>query len=262
MISINEQKEFFSTINEELHSKTSDFIQQLLQTNLEFSLKTTKDAQNEGFIPNQLYYIESGTVGVDYEEKDLFLFEQGDIFIPHCIEEYEEAELYFSVKSELQLKVVSLDSLFEVLAKDKQLIALWFSINQLLQLQVQQMIGSLTRSEERANPGFKRFAQGQVIIQEGDLPDYVYSVTSGTAVAVHNGVEVGEIKQDEIFGAIAVLTNQRRSASVLAKTDCTVLMVHRDEFSKMVHSHPDLFLNILKDLSNTITALNKKVSGA
>ncbi len=98
------------------------------------------------------------------------------------------------------------------------------------------------------------------IIKEGDDADYVYSVSDGVAVAIHNGVEVGEIHQDEIFGAIAVLTDQKRTATVVAKTDCTVLMVHKDEFSKMVHSHPKLFLNILSSLAEKITSLNQKVS--
>jgi hypothetical protein len=142
------------------------------------------------------------------------------------------------------------ESIHQLLASEVELIGLWLSISSLHQLQLNQMVGVLTRKEERANPGFGRYKAGMPIITEGEDAEFVYSISEGTAVAVHNGMEVGDIHKDEIFGAIAVLSEQKRTASVIAKTDCIVLMVHKDEFSKMVKSHPRLFLNILTSLGD------------
>lgn len=260
MISINEQKDIFSQVNLQLHEMTAQFIRDLKKTKLSFYPVTTRDVQNMGFSPQRLYFINQGTVVVENNEKNLFLFEAGDVIFPHCVETYDEAGIDLVVNSDLLAEAVDLPDFCSLLGQDPALVARWMSISQLNQLQMNQIVGSLMPSEERANPGFKRFLAGEVIIQQGDIAEYVYSITSGAAVAVHDGVEVGEIKQDEIFGAIAVLTDQPRTASVIAQKDCMVLMVHRDEFSKMVHSHPTLFLSILKDLAKTITSLNEKVT--
>jgi len=262
MISINEQKSVFSSINKELHAKSALFFDRLKSSNVDLQELTRIDVQTSGFDPKNLYFLKDGNVTVEYDDKDLFIFEGGDIILPYSPEEYEEVCLYYSIKSDVEILCLPLDKLFTLMSKNPSLISLWFSITTLNQLQLNQMIGVLTKKEERANPGFGRFKAGMEIIKEGDDADYVYSINEGTAIAIHNGVEVGEIKQDEIFGAIAVLTHQKRTASVVAKTNCTVLMVHKDEFSKMVHSHPKLFLNILSSLADKIISLNNKVSSA
>lgn len=260
MISVNEQKTIFSSINKELYSKSSTFLDKLKQQKAQLLELTASDIQTRGFDPQNVYFIEDGNVTAEYDSKEIFIFEHGDIILPQTAEKYSEACIYYSVVADVRIYSLSLEELYSLMANDSSLIALWFAISGIYQLQLNQMIGVLTQKEQRANPGFGRYKAGMEIIKEGDDADYVYSVSEGVAVAIHNGVEVGEIHQDEIFGAIAVLTNQKRTASVIAKTNCTVLMVHKDEFSKMVHSHPKLFLNILSSLAEKITSLNHKVS--
>lgn len=262
MISINEQQESFSSVNQEIHRMSASFISKLKDNGVKFISLSTSDIQNEGIWPDRLYYLKEGNISLEYDEKDLFIFDKGDLMTFPSIDNVEETGLYYSVKSEVEVESIMIQDLYQAIANDVNLISQWFSISSMYQIQLNQMIGVLTQKEERANPGFGRYKAGMAIINEGEDADYVYSVSEGTAVAVYNGVEVGEIHQDEIFGAIAVLTNQKRTASVIAKTNCTVLMVHKDEFSKMVNSHPKLFLNILTSLAEKITALNDKVSSA
>jgi CRP/FNR family cyclic AMP-dependent transcriptional regulator len=260
MISINEQREIFNTANNNLHLLTQSFIDNIEKKGAEKTTLNTEEIQVSGFRDTNIYLIKNGSIAVEYDETDLFLYEANDILIPHSMEEYGETELYYTVKSDVQIKVYDLQAVIKLMVNDEALISQWIMINNLIQLQMNQIVAKLTDKEERANPGFNRFKAGSEIITEGDEADYVYSVTDGKAVAIHNGVEVGEIKQDEIFGAIAVLTNQKRTATVLAKTDCSVLMVHKDEFSKMVYSHPHLFMNIINNLADKIKSLNDKMA--
>ncbi|MGB0496482.1 MAG: Crp/Fnr family transcriptional regulator [Kangiellaceae bacterium] len=260
MISINEQTEVFNTANIKLHALTQSFVSALAEKNVDKQQLDTQAIQTSGFRPNHLYVIQSGSVAVEYDETDLFLYEENDLLIPHSMEEFDELELYYTVKSDVVIDAYDLNAIIDLMTSNKALISSWFAINNLVQLQMNQIVAKLTDKEERANPGFSHFKAGSKIISEGDEADYVYSVTSGKAVAMHNGVEVGEIKQDEIFGAIAVLTEQKRTATVIAKTNCSVLMVHKDEFSKMVHSHPHLFMNIINSLADNIKSLNDKLA--
>ncbi len=260
MISINEQEEVFTFVNHEMHTKSAAFMSELNDLGVEFTRLSTADVQNEGIWPDRFYYIIEGNISAEYDGKELYLFEKGDVILHPSIDDVEETGLYYSVKSEVVVDSIPMQKLQQVLASNVELVGQWVSISALNQLQLNQMIGVLTEKEERANPGFGRYKAGMAIITEGEEADFVYSISDGTAVAVHNGIEVGEIKKDEIFGAIAVLTEQKRTASVIAKTDCIVLMVHKDEFSKMVKSHPKLFLNILTSLAEKIISLNAKVT--
>jgi len=260
MISINEQADVFNTANAKLHDLTQSFISNLRAKGLVSTSLDTEQVQVVGLRHTHLYLIKKGSISVEYDEADLYLFEKNDVLLPHSMEEYGGSELYYTVKSDVNLEAYELEAVIEHLTSDKTLISQWFAINNLMQLQMNQIVAKLTDKEERANPGFSRFKAGSEIITEGDEADYVYSVTEGKAVALHNGVEVGEIKTDEIFGAIAVLTDQKRTATVIAKTNCSVLMVHKDEFSKMVYSHPHLFMNIITSLADNIKSLNDKMA--
>jgi len=260
MISINEQEEVFTFVNHEMHTKSAAFMAGLINSGVEFTRLTTADVQNEGIWPDRFYYIVEGNISSEYDGKELYLYEKGDVILHPTIEDVEETGLYYSVKSEVVVDSIPVQDLYQILATDVELISQWLTISSLNQLQLNQMIGVLTEKEERANPGFGRYKAGMAIITEGEEADYVYSISEGSAVAVHNGIEVGKISKDEIFGAIAVLTEQKRTASVIAKTDCIVLMVHKEEFSKMVKSHPKLFLNILTSLAEKIIYLNAKVA--
>lgn len=260
MISSNEQQEVFTFINHEIHDKTAKLMDFVRQSDIKVDISRLSDVEDHGIAANRIYYIADGHISAEYDGKELFLYGQGDIIAHTSIEDFEETGIYYSAQSEVTIESISFDDLFNLLEQNTEMVSLWFSITALFQLQFKQIIGVLTKKQERANPGFMRYKAGMTIINEGDEAEYVYSINEGVAVAIHNGVEVGEIKKDEIFGAIAVLTDQKRTASVVAKTSCMVLMVHKDEFSQMVHSHPKLFLNILQSLADKIISLNKRVS--
>ncbi len=260
MISINEQKEYFSIVNQKLQQKIDQLYQGLVDNNLPFEEHKLSDSSSNEVWNKGMHFVKGGNVSVELEDKTLYILEYGDMVHASSAEETSDAQIHFNVKSEAVIHSFSDEQFIDLLAQDSTLLSLWFAVSGLSKLQLNQIIGGLTKKEEVANPGFGRFSAGSSIITEGDEADYVYSIVEGTAVAVHKGVEVGEIGQDEIFGAIAVLTNQKRTANVIAKTNCTLLMVHKDQFSKLVHSHPKLFLNILSSLADKIISLNEKVS--
>jgi len=260
MISINEQKEYFSIVNQKLQQLVDQLYQGLIDGQIPFEEHKLNDSSSNEVWNKGMHFIKGGNVSVELEDKTLYILEYGDMVHASSAEETSAAGIGFNIKSEAVIHSFSDDKIMQILAQETSLFKLWFSISALSKLQFNQIIGGLTKKEEVANPGFGRFSAGSSIITEGDEADYVYSIVEGTASAMHNGVEVGVIGQDEIFGAIAVLTNQKRTASVVAKTNCTLLMVHKDQFSKLVHSHPKLFLNILSSLAEKIISLNEKVS--
>jgi CRP/FNR family cyclic AMP-dependent transcriptional regulator len=107
--------------------------------------------------------------------------------------------------------------------------------------------------------GFSNFAAGETIIAEGDDADLVYTLIEGSADAICAGVKVGEIHQNEIFGALAVFTRQKRMASVVAKTDCSVMMVNKDDFIELIHEQPHLSIGLIEEMAAKINELNAQL---
>lgn len=107
--------------------------------------------------------------------------------------------------------------------------------------------------------GFSNFAAGETIIAQGDPADLVYTLIEGSADALRDGIKVGEIHQNEIFGALAVFTRQNRIASVVAKTDCTVMMVNKDDFIQLIYEQPQLSIGLIEEMSAKINELNTQL---
>lgn len=83
------------------------------------------------------------------------------------------------------------------------------------------------------------FSAGEIVIEQGDDPDYFYIVVSGEAEAIHrdpSGKEkvLSTLQPGDFFGEIGLLTEARRTATVRAKTDLEVLTMDWEIFKKVV----------------------------
>lgn len=192
--------------------------------------------------------VSAGSIAVHAEGKLLFYWDEGDAF--DCTD-------FLGVTPALQLKLEdsAVLELLPLATVRGNLEPLWRQQRQLFML----MIGRLVTAEEKPQPGFRRYADGEAIITQGDEAEYVYTILEGAADVSVDGVKVGEIKEEEIFGAMAVLTGQRRAATVTAQGSCSVMMVAREDFASLVNSHPNLFINLLRDMTRTIVSLNERV---
>ena len=107
--------------------------------------------------------------------------------------------------------------------------------------------------------GFLQFEEGDVIINQGEQAECVYTLLEGTAVVTHDGIKVGEIKTDETFGAMALFTKQPRNATVTATSSCSVLAVRKDEFMDLVSHQPHVCMGLIEEMADKINQLNRQV---
>lgn len=91
------------------------------------------------------------------------------------------------------------------------------------------------------------------IISFGEESDYFYVIENGS-VSVHEGTEISEetlkvvLTRGDIFGENALRTMELpRTASVVARTDCTLLKIHSKEFHRIVGGKSDK--KVQKDIS-------------
>jgi len=93
------------------------------------------------------------------------------------------------------------------------------------------------------------FQKGEVIIkQNDDTSDRFYMIISGlcewTKTSKTGEVESGELTLGNYFGERALITNERRAATVIAKTSVTTLTLSREDFTGLFGSG-DIFADKL-----------------
>ena len=72
---------------------------------------------------------------------------------------------------------------------------------------------------------WREFGKGDVIISEGDQETAFYVIAKGGVEVVKNDTVVGRMRQGDCFGEIAFLTNQPRNATIVARTDVSLMCV-------------------------------------
>jgi CRP-like cAMP-binding protein len=84
----------------------------------------------------------------------------------------------------------------------------------------------------------RRFQPGEVIFSEGDPADHVYFIEAGTvSVFLHeftNRVEIGQRAAGSFLGEMAVISQGKRTASVSAMTDTTLVVLDKEQFHKLM----------------------------
>ena len=99
----------------------------------------------------------------------------------------------------------------------------------------------------------KKIKSGENIIVEGETGDEVFLLMEGTVDILRSTV-FGEqfvvatldAASHSIFGEMAVIDRDRRSATVRARTDCVTLSVTRHDFDSFCEEHPASGVKLLR----------------
>jgi Cyclic nucleotide-binding domain len=110
------------------------------------------------------------------------------------------------------------------------------------------------------------YARGEPIFTKGDVGSELFVVLEGE-IRIHldrDGREVtlARIGPSMVLGEMAVFDEQPRSASAQASVDTTVRVLRRDKLRAVVHEHPEVLLEFVKNLSQRIRAMNDQLEAA
>jgi sigma-B regulation protein RsbU (phosphoserine phosphatase) len=102
-----------------------------------------------------------------------------------------------------------------------------------------------TLAEIASTAGMQRIAAGNTIVSQGESGSKMYFIISGTAKVHHDEVILAEIGAGNVFGEMAVLDSEKRSASVTTQSDCLLLIVERDAFYQALSTDPGAFKAVI-----------------
>lgn len=108
------------------------------------------------------------------------------------------------------------------------------------------------------------FTRQTIIITEGDETDSIYIILSGKVrifTSDEEGKEVTLLSQEagSYFGELALLGNEPRSASVITLEKTVCAMISKNDFKSWLTDHPDVAIDLLRELSEKVRRLTEKV---
>lgn len=103
------------------------------------------------------------------------------------------------------------------------------------------------------------FPAGDIIFQEGQPGDEMYSVTKGEIELRVHGKTVEVVGPEGFFGEMAIIEGGQRSATAIAKTDCILIPINSKRFEFMVHEIPTFAVEVMKGLARRLRSVNETV---
>ncbi|HVL00872.1 MAG TPA: cyclic nucleotide-binding domain-containing protein [Dongiaceae bacterium] len=207
-----------------------------------------------------VFVVEEGAIGHQQDGKTLFHYDAGDLVGMTQGSEMPRAKYY--AESPVILRPYNRDALWAAAMANTDKARDWGTYLIAEWGRQTAVIAAIEPEMDRTSLGFQTFKTGEVIIQEGTESDTVYSIVEGHAEVFVNNIKVGEVLEDEIFGALSLLTHSPRTATVIADTRCLVMVVPRHQFETMIKTHPRICLSLMENMARQIVALNKQVTAA
>ncbi len=111
----------------------------------------------------------------------------------------------------------------------------------------------------------RRFAAGEVLIREGDDGQEAFYLYSGQVELFKSTTggphKLGEMEAGELFGEMAYLLKEKRSASVIAKTETVALVLPPTMLEALMRFSAPLSRRIVATLSQRLRRMNQASAG-
>ncbi len=96
------------------------------------------------------------------------------------------------------------------------------------------------------------FTAGQQIFAAGDPGDLMFVVKDGEVEIVVHGTVVEPIGPGSILGEMALIDQNPRSATAVAKTDCQLVPINEKRFQFLVQQTPYFALEVMRVLAKRL----------
>ena len=114
----------------------------------------------------------------------------------------------------------------------------------------------------------KRFKKGGIIIEEGEYGDELFIILKGQIDILKKTLQNEEYTVTTLnadmggicVGELALIDNDKRSATVTAETECECLVLNRDNFIQFGNDHPEIGLNITRAIASQLSSKLRKTN--
>jgi CRP/FNR family cyclic AMP-dependent transcriptional regulator len=82
--------------------------------------------------------------------------------------------------------------------------------------------------------------EGKALATEGDFGHEFFVIQNGTARVTQHGEHIRDLGPGDFFGEIALLEEERRTATVTATSPMSVIVMTRQSFRQLDHDMPEV----------------------
>lgn len=250
----------FKLLNKQFQGLIQAILDEVEVPSVRLEVASTQTGNFRGFDPARFYLVESGTISVRYADRTVYLLEEGEILLPDAAGTKEEdTAAYYGSEAGASLSAYNaLEFMAQVFGKATTT-KLWTRMLVTYSAMMLRLTATQTQVDVVTTPGFAVYEPGEVIIEQGERAQFVFNMTAGLADVLVNDTPVGIISPGEIFGAMAALTHADRSATVRARSRCSVVKVPNSQFTDLIKSNPATIHALLTDMANSIVSLNEQL---
>lgn len=102
---------------------------------------------------------------------------------------------------------------------------------------------------------------GTIIMDQGQTGREAYVILEGSATIKRNGKKIGTAKTGAVIGELSLLDNGPRTASVIADTDVTLLVISERALKGAIDNIPAISRKLLKALATRVRELDRAQYG-
>ena len=108
--------------------------------------------------------------------------------------------------------------------------------------------------------------KGVVIFKEGDMGTFMCLICEGNVSVQKSNqdevnIELAKLPKGRTFGEMAVLDGERRSATCIAATDCTLLILSKDSLDKMLLETPRIAAKVIRAIAISLSRRLRMADG-
>ncbi|MGD0562896.1 MAG: Crp/Fnr family transcriptional regulator [Roseiarcus sp.] len=107
------------------------------------------------------------------------------------------------------------------------------------------------------NVPVRSFRAGETIFREGDTATELYVIERGRVKISLGNRLLDELDDNGIFGEMALIDNEPRSATATAATDVTLVPVTEKQFLFLVSNTPFFALKVMRVMADRLRVSNK-----
>ncbi len=102
--------------------------------------------------------------------------------------------------------------------------------------------------------------EGTDIFSEGSEGDCMYIIYSGEIHIHKSTISLARLKEKEVFGELALLDAETRSATATATQDCILFKIDQEPFYELLDTRPEVARGFIKILCKRLRKLNEKTA--
>jgi len=112
-------------------------------------------------------------------------------------------------------------------------------------------------------PQLLKLKKGEYVFEEGDEAVFAYVLTEGVIeiVATSKGEEqvLAKLEKGTIFGEMAILDGEARSANALAQENCELIAIQRSEFLRLLRRNFKISFALMGELAKRLRKSDQQI---